>query len=80
MSDEVKDATDTAQSECNGLLCAWMPINTAPRDTKEMFVVRAFNVVNGFTGCLPYTTDPWCVWREQDGSFARWPHNFMPTH
>lgn len=57
----------------------WLPIDSAPY-TKEMFVVKAFNVVNGFTGGLPYTSDPWCVWLEKDGSFARWPHNFKPTH
>ena len=60
----------------------WLPIETAPTkdEGRGMFVVRAFNVANGFTGGLPYTSDPWCVWRCLDGGFARWPHNFAPTH
>jgi hypothetical protein len=59
----------------------WKSIDTAPKDgTREMFVVKAFGVSNGFTGGKPYTSDPWCVWRESDGSFARWPHHFAPTH
>jgi hypothetical protein len=59
----------------------WQDIATAPKDgTREMFVVKAFNVCNGFTGGKPYTSDPWCVWRESDGSFSRWPHHFPPTH
>jgi hypothetical protein len=59
----------------------WQDIATAPKDgTREMFVVKAFNVSNGFTGGKPYTSDPWCVWRESDGSFSRWPHHFQPTH
>lgn len=59
----------------------WLLIEDAPDgSTKEMFLVRAFNVMNGFTGGEYYTSDPWCVWREKDGSFARWPHHFPPTH
>lgn len=59
----------------------WLPIETAPdASAKEMFVVRGFNVCNGFTGGKLYTTDPWCVWREKDGSFARWNHHYLPTH
>lgn len=58
----------------------WQPIETAPAGTKEMFVVQAFRVRNCFTGGQEYTSDPWCVWREQTGGFARWPHNFPPTH
>lgn len=57
----------------------WQPIETAPKDGKKMFVVIGFNVCNGFTGGKPYTTDPWCVWVDDDG-FAGWPHNFGPTH
>lgn len=56
----------------------WQPIETAPNgENKTMFVVKAFNVK---TNGLEYTSDPWCVWRNKDGSFARWPHNFEPTH
>ena len=58
----------------------WQPIETAPTEGREMFVVRAFRVSNGFTGGREYTTDPWCVWRQGDGTFARWPHHFEPTH
>ena len=58
----------------------WQPIETAPKEGREMFVVRAFRVSNGFTGWREYTTDPWCVWRKDDGTFARWPHHFAPTH
>lgn len=57
----------------------WQPIETAPQG-REMFVVKAFNVSNGFTGGKPYTSDPWCVWHDEPGKFARWPHNFAPTH
>lgn len=39
-----------------------------------MFVVKAFGVRGG-----TYNTDPYCVWREGKG-FARWPHEFDPTH
>lgn len=52
---------------------AWRPIESAPRTRHPMFVVRAFSG-NG------YSSDPWCVWRESDGGFARWPHDFPPTH
>lgn len=57
----------------------WQPIETAPRDTKTMFVVKAFDVKPSpkYTGL--YTTDPYCVWVE-DGEFVRWPHLFPPTH
>jgi hypothetical protein len=58
----------------------WQPIDTAPRGTREMFVVRAFDVCNGFTGERRYTSDPYCVWRDDKDDFARWPHNFAPTH
>lgn len=58
----------------------WQPIENAPKEGRKMFVVKAFNVCNGFTGGRLYTTDPWCVWRNDDGGFSRWPHNFPPTH
>lgn len=28
----------------------------------------------------PIETDPYYVWMNSDGSFARWPHKFPPTH
>lgn len=59
----------------------WQPIEHAPRDgSRTMFVVRAFNVCNKHTCGRPYTSDPYCVWRQENGTFARWPHKFDPTH
>jgi len=55
----------------------WKPIETAPKDTKRMFVVIAINPVQLR---LPYKTDPYCVWAELDKGFVRWPHTFPPTH
>lgn len=60
----------------------WQPIETAPKDSKEMFVVQAFNVDTRLhlpSGYPRYTTDPWCVWYSR-GEFVRWPHDFPPTH
>ena len=56
----------------------WQPIETAPRDSKTMFVVIGISVDVG--NAFPYTTDPWCVWRTLEGRFERWPHKFQPTH
>jgi len=58
----------------------WEPISTAPKEWKpfEMFVVIGINVK--LSTSPPYTTDPYCVWRNLDESFARWPHSFEPTH
>ena len=56
----------------------WLPIETAP-GPRTMFVVIAIGVQVTATG-VPYTSDPYCVWRDPDGSFARWPHPFQPTH
>ena len=59
----------------------WQPIDTAPQQGREMFVVKAFNVMTGaFSNGRSYTSDPWCVWRAADGGLARWPHEFQPTH
>lgn len=44
-----------------------------------MFVVKAFDVAYG-DGPFTYISDPYCVWRDDDGGFARWPHHFPPTH
>ena len=60
---------------CN---CEWRDIETAPRDSKTMFVVIGISVDVG--NAFPYTTDPWCVWRTLEGRFERWPHKFQPTH
>lgn len=50
----------------------WQPISTAPKEWKpfEMFVVIGINVKE-FSTSHPYTTDPYCVWRNRDESFAR---------
>ena len=56
----------------------WLPIETAP-GARKMFVTIAIGVQVTATG-VPYTSDPYCVWRDPDGSFARWPHPFQPTH
>jgi hypothetical protein len=58
----------------------WQPIETAPQERKpfEMFAVIAKDVVVTSNG-VPYTTDPYYVWRDSDG-FGRWPHPFPPTH
>jgi hypothetical protein len=59
----------------------WLPIETAPavRLPFKMFVVIAMGV-KVTESSPPYTSDPYCVWRESDGSLARWPHPFEPTH
>ena len=60
---------------------SWRPIETAPkgRDPWSMFVVIAMNIIP-YQSSVPYTSDPYCVWRQADGTFARWPHYFEPTH
>lgn len=56
----------------------WLPIKTLPTsDNKEMFVVIGINISG--LGSSPYTTDPYCVWKEGD-KYVRWPHPFEPTH
>ena len=59
----------------------WQPIETAPktREPWKMFAVIAINTIP-HPGAAPYTSDPYCVWREAGGKFARWPHPFEPTH
>lgn len=57
----------------------YLPIDTAPAPGKRaVFVVIAINVECGTI--REYTSDPYCVFRNSDGSFARWPHKFPPTH
>lgn len=55
----------------------WQSIETAPRNTTRMYVVRAYNV--SFHGVFGYDSDPYCVWH-RDSKFVRWPHHFEPTH
>lgn len=72
---EVCELTPPSNTEASG----WMPIETAPKEGKTMYVVKAFNVEHGFPNGRPYTSDPYCVWPEGD-DWARWPHGFAPTH
>ena len=61
----------------------WLPISTAPKERKpfDMFVVIALEVqLRSNSAPYTYTSYPWCVWVDRDGSFARWPHSFAPTH
>lgn len=59
---------------------SFKPIATNPVPAwPKMFVAVA--VLDG------YTTDPWCVWYQQENptpenkcGFVRWPHPFPPTH
>lgn len=59
----------------------WQPIETAPQGHRPfpVFVVIAIGTTEASTN-ITYTSDPYCVWRKSDGSFARWPHYFPPTH
>jgi len=59
----------------------WSKIENLPdiyKETKRMFVVIGIGIPRGTTN--NYTTDPYCVWRNEDGTFERWPHDFQPTH
>jgi hypothetical protein len=63
----------------------WKPIEDAPHRRYPMFLVIAKDVTVNLpqfvtSGGAKYTSDPYCVWRNDDGSFARWPHPFPPTH
>lgn len=58
-------------------LVSWNPIETAPQNTKKMFVVRAFNITHG--SVRNYTSDPVVTWVE-NGEFTRWSQKFAPTH
>jgi len=59
----------------------WSKIENLPdiyKETKRMFVVIGIGIPRGTAN--NYTTDPYCVWRNEDGTFERWPHDFQPTH
>ena len=45
----------------------WLPIDTAPKTRRpfSMFVVIALDVLPA-SKFAPYTTDPYCVWRDAD--------------
>jgi hypothetical protein len=57
-----------------------MPIESAPKEGRTMFVVQGFNVTNANAHARNYTTDPYCVWPGELGGWCRWPHAFQPTH
>lgn len=60
----------------------WRPIDTAPAAGERpisMFLVMGIEVAVG-DSCHLYTTDPYAVWRDNEGGFVRWPHEFAPTH
>lgn len=57
---------------------AYQPIDTLNVSDKKMFVAIAIDV-QFRDGSFPYTTDPYCVWKEGD-KYVRWPHSFPPTH
>ena len=64
-------------------ITSWLPIETAPQHEHPsvMFVVVAIDrETTKYKKTNLYITDPCCVWRQSDGSFARWPHSFTPTH
>jgi len=54
----------------------WKSIDSAPNRKTPMFLIKGVDV--GIHD--NYTTDPYCSWIRDDGSFARWPHAFKPTH
>lgn len=59
----------------------YRPISQLPetyKSEKRMFVVIGIGVPMGSN--RNYTTDPYCVWLNEDGTFSRWPHDFEPTH
>lgn len=59
----------------------WLPIESAPKDGREMYVVRGFDIKPNKKYLISrYTTDPYCVWPDGKGNWARWPHPFPPTH
>jgi len=82
----IKEASDLLEAfESEGLALShsqkhkpvdgWLPIESAPThpDKKCFLVIGVWPDKN-------YTTDPWCVFRDADNGFARWPHNRLPTH
>lgn len=53
----------------------WKPIWELNQNKKSVALI-AKTTMHG----REYITDPWIGWRESNGSFARWPHPFAPTH
>jgi hypothetical protein len=61
----------------------WIPIDKLEDGGSplRMFVVIALNTTQARSDGVPYTSDPYCVWKDrQTGKFERWPHPFPPTH
>lgn len=60
----------------------WEKLDNLPNEfckgSKKMFVVKGIDVK--LTSGQSYTTDPYCVWVQPNGTLARWPHQFEPTH
>lgn len=53
----------------------WMPIDTLPAGS-FFVLLRANKRGDG----ISYITDPYCGWKNKDGRYVRWPHDFPPTH
>ena len=61
----------------------WQPIEIAPRSRKArdpMFAVIAKDAPLPSNPNILHTTDPYYVFPDNQGGFARWPHSFPPTH
>jgi hypothetical protein len=52
---------------------AWKPIETLNMPVGKCFLVR------GWFAESNYQTDPWVVFLNGEGRFAKWPHNKPPT-
>lgn len=50
------------------------------KTSRKMFIVIAKDVKPTESFPSTYTTDPYCVWMEDEFVCARWPHQFPPTH
>lgn len=60
----------------------WKKIENLPEKytkTRKMFVVKAVDILPTPNSVLKYTSDPSAVFLVS-GEYARWPHEFSPTH
>lgn len=57
------------------LIGVWTDISQLEVSNKPVVLISKTKI-----GGRDYITDPWCGWMHEDGSFARWPHKFQPTH
>lgn len=53
----------------------WLDISKLETKRKLVVLVAKTEIAG-----REYITDPWCGWLTDDGTFARWPHKFEPTH